>query len=88
MQVTRLHILRDRYRLLAHLASSVWQFDMFGPVTLTVGTRTVPCRYVAFGNVVGEPVLELVPISDDVDLDALDSEIAGADADVSVERQE
>ena len=57
--VTKLFALRESNELMAHLASFEWDFQEFGHVRLVFGGESIECRYTAFGNQSGEPVVRL-----------------------------
>ena len=59
MVVKQLFALKDKQRLFIHIESFNWNFENFGPVFLDFGNCSIKCRYTAFSNQAGQPVLEL-----------------------------
>lgn len=58
-RVAWLFPMTEARRLMCHLADTNWDFRRFGPVTLRKGELQIPLLYKAFGDIKGQPVLEL-----------------------------
>jgi uncharacterized protein involved in tellurium resistance len=59
MLIKKIFAVSDDSKLMVHLNSFDWNFTAFGLVVLEIGEKKFKCRYLAFGNINDEPVIQL-----------------------------
>jgi len=60
IMVKKVFAIEDEHCLLVHLDSFDWDFRSYGPVSIGCENQWIRARFIAGGNVEGDPVVRLV----------------------------